>query len=532
MTDRFHLVRQLGSGGMGTVWLAQDTLDGSVLALKVLHGHLANDPDYLARFENEVQLAQSVRSPRVVQVYGYGSQAGSPYLAMEFVRGESLKENIRERGPFAWHDAKPVLRQAAEGLAAAHAAGVVHRDIKPSNILVTPEGDVKLADFGVSRALDAAGLTRSNTLMGTPAYMAPEARKDERSDLYALGCVLFEMLTGRQPASGGTPQEVMLGHLQREPDLALIPDGQARRVTGWLLQKDPRRRPASAAALIGALDGTTVIPGGTLRTRNASRRPSAAILLAPVAGLALLGGLAMGYASTRGGSGDAGAQSANDEPAAPSATNAAPYTPAGTVSPTTRTAIGGPASGTAAATRLAATETPSTVATATRAPQTAPASGATFTATRPAMPTASPAPAATATPMATAIPTQAPSPAPPAAAPSPTAAPTATATPAPNYFLDISFDKFTYQVGEPASICYELTPNTPFHFSFWKSVDGGPKELVVQFNDDGLGGCIQSIMGGEGFREYTFEARINGVLVAMRLAHAQVGSSGVVTSVQ
>jgi len=514
VTERFELLRQLGTGGMGTVWLARDNETGQTAALKLLHGHLANDQDYLRRFENEVRLSQAIHSPRVVQVYGYGARDGVPYLAMEYVPGESLKENIQNRGAFSWQDAKPVVRQIAEGLAAAHAVGIVHRDIKPSNILLTPQGDVKIADFGVSRALDATRLTRSSTLMGTPAYMAPESQKDERSDLYALGCVLFEMLTGRQPMDGDTPQDILLGHLNREPRLDLVADGQARRIAGWLLQKDPRRRPASAEALMAALDGTTRIPSDTLRTATRARKPAAVLLFAPVASLALLGGLAIGYALTRDDGGDASGSGGTDATAPVS-----PQTP-------TSTGGGGQRSATPIATKTPSpSSTPGATRTASATPTDGGGGGVSPTATRTSTVKPSATATGTATPTATATrtPTATATPSPTATATAaPTYTPTATPTVA-NYFLDITVDKYQFQQGENVLFCYDLTPNTPFDFSFYKSVNGGPKEFLLAFNDDGFGGCFEGVMGDEGFREYTFEARVNNILVAYRLAHAQVG---------
>ena len=150
MTERFELLSQLGKGGMGTVWKARDTESGEVIALKLLHSIYVDDADYVARFEREVEVSQRIVSPNVVRVLGYGKRDGVPYVAMEYVDGPSLREMVRDLGPLPWEEVKPILRQIAEGLGAAHAAGVIHRDVKPSNILLDGAGHAYLSDFGIA----------------------------------------------------------------------------------------------------------------------------------------------------------------------------------------------------------------------------------------------------------------------------------------------------------------------------------------------------------------------------------------------
>jgi hypothetical protein len=266
MTERFELLSQLGKGGMGVVWKARNRESGDIVAVKLVHSLYADDPDYIARFEREVEVARRIDSPYVVKVLGYDRQDSVPYMAMEYVEGPSLRELLKDKGKLPWNDeappfsrpapgAKRLIRQIAEGLAAAHAAGVIHRDIKPSNILIAVDGTAKLADFGIARAMDMTRLTGSSTMLGTPAYMSPDGGTTAQSDLYALGVVAYEMLAGAPPFVGDSQQQVLLKHLREPPDLEKLPAG-ARNLTGWLLEKEARRRPPSAAALVAVLDGT------------------------------------------------------------------------------------------------------------------------------------------------------------------------------------------------------------------------------------------------------------------------------------
>lgn len=252
MAERFELLEQLGRGGMGVVWKARHSETGDALALKLLHGIYADDPDYVDRFEREVEIARRIDSPHIVKVFGFGRLDGIPFAAMEYVQGPSLREHLKSEGPMDWDAAKRVGAQLARALADAHAAGVIHRDIKPSNVLLDAEGNVKLADFGIARAADMTRMTGPLTVLGTPAYMPPEGSVDERSDLYSFGCVLYELLSGAPPFGGDSHQQVVLRHIREKPDLTKLPV-EARKVAGSLLAKDPRRRPASANELARVL---------------------------------------------------------------------------------------------------------------------------------------------------------------------------------------------------------------------------------------------------------------------------------------
>ena len=253
MTERFTLLSELGRGGMGVVWKARDEETGQIVALKLLHAAFAVDADYVTRFERELELAKRIHSAHVVEVLGYGARDGTPYLALEYVDGPSLRELLASHGPYAWPEAKPLLVQIAQGLADAHAAGVVHRDLKPSNVLVGADGVARLADFGIAKGLDLTRVTGTSTLLGTPAYLAPEGPLDERSDLYSLGIVAYELLTGTAPFAGATYQEVIVRHIREAPDLAKLPK-EARQIVGRLLAKNPAKRPQRAVEVLLVLE--------------------------------------------------------------------------------------------------------------------------------------------------------------------------------------------------------------------------------------------------------------------------------------
>ena len=276
MTERFTLLTELGRGGMGVVWKARDDKTGKVVALKILREAYADDPDYVGRFERELELARRIHSRHVVQVLGYGMRDGAPYLALEYVDGQSLRELLVSHGPYPWPETEPLLAQMAQGLADAHAAGVIHRDLKPSNILIDAGGTAKIADFGIAKGLDLTRLTGTSTLLGTPAYLPPEGPVDERSDLYSLGIIAFEMLAGAPPFEGHTYQEVILRHVREAPNLDRLPQ-EARKLVGWLLAKDPSQRPGSAGELLPVLWGAPV-PAGTsptpATTTTATGRPT------------------------------------------------------------------------------------------------------------------------------------------------------------------------------------------------------------------------------------------------------------------
>ena len=225
---RYNVLKKLGEGGMGTVYLADQVSIGRKIALKVLHGQYARDEEFVRRFRTEARLAASLNHRNIMTVYDFDqADDGSLFIVMEYVEGKNLKEVIQQ-GPVRVETAVRLGIQIAEGLGAAHRAGVIHRDIKPENIMVTGNGDaIKLMDFGIARLRDTGEtrLTRSGVIMGTPAYMSPEQAEGaegadpvtEKTDIYAFGIVLYEMLSGSVPFRASTPGGVLVKHLQEMP---------------------------------------------------------------------------------------------------------------------------------------------------------------------------------------------------------------------------------------------------------------------------------------------------------------------------
>ena len=245
---RYRLEDRIGAGGMGEVWKATDVLLGRPVAVKLLRAGYAQDPGSLARFRSEARHAALVSHPGIAQVYDYG-QAEPPYLVMELVDGPSLAE-VLGGGPLDPGRVMDVVAQAAAGLDAAHRAGLVHRDIKPGNLLLGPGGQVKITDFGISRAAGSATVTGTGELLGTPAYLAPERLAGQvatpASDLYSLGVLGWECLAGTPPFSGA-PVEVALAHRNRPlpPLPAAVPPDVAALVAE-LTARDPLARPRGA----------------------------------------------------------------------------------------------------------------------------------------------------------------------------------------------------------------------------------------------------------------------------------------------
>jgi eukaryotic-like serine/threonine-protein kinase len=258
LSNRYTLTERLAVGGMGEVWAAVDTVLGRTVAVKLMHPALGQDPDFIERFRSEARHTAALHHPNITTVFDYGEDGGASYLVMELVAGQPLSRLISERAPLTAHETASILSQAASALEAAHQGGVVHRDVKPANILVTPEGTVKLTDFGISHAVDAAALTQAGQVLGTAQYLSPEQTLGQvataSSDIYALGVVGHEMLTGRRPFEAGTPVATALAHVnQPAPPLPeAVPVG-IRDVISACLAKDPADRPASAAAVAHAL---------------------------------------------------------------------------------------------------------------------------------------------------------------------------------------------------------------------------------------------------------------------------------------
>ena len=256
--NRYALVRALGSGGMAKVYLAHDEVLGRDVALKMLRGAYAEDEEFVERFKREAQAAARLSHPNIVAVYDRGrSEDGSYYIAMEYVPGGTLKERIVRDGALAPGVSAGVAEQIADALSAAHEEGVIHRDIKPQNALVTRSGDVKVTDFGIARAAASPSVTATSVVLGTAAYMSPEQAQGKTvgpaSDLYSLGVVVYEMLTGALPFEAENPVAVSLKHInepapsprEANPEVPEALDA----ITLRLLAKNPEDRYPSAAAL-------------------------------------------------------------------------------------------------------------------------------------------------------------------------------------------------------------------------------------------------------------------------------------------
>lgn len=258
LDKRYTLLNRLGSGGMAEVYLAHDEVLDRDVALKALREQYADDENFVERFRREARNAASLSHPNIVQVYDQGrAENGTYYMAMEYVPGGTLKDRIMEHGALAPGEAAGLAAQVAEALSVAHDRGIVHRDIKPQNVLMTPSGETKVADFGIARAASATVMTQTNLVLGTAGYMAPEQAAGEKvspaTDLYSLGVVLYEMLTGALPYQADTPIAVAMKHVNEPPrhPREANPEvpAQLDAIVVRLLAKDPNERYSSASEL-------------------------------------------------------------------------------------------------------------------------------------------------------------------------------------------------------------------------------------------------------------------------------------------
>ncbi len=258
---RYRLQSRLGSGGMADVFLGEDEQLGRKVALKLLHRRFAEDPDFVERFRREAQSAASLQHPNIVSVYDRGSFDGTYYIAMEYVPGRSLKQLIRQEAPIDPIRAIDITLQILKAARFAHRHGVIHRDLKPHNVIIDDGDHVKVTDFGIARA-GASDMTETGSIMGTAQYLSPEQAQGHAvsasSDLYSIGIVLYELLTGRVPFDADSAVTIALKHVSEPPTAPTlinpaIPPALAH-VVMWTLNKNASDRPKNADELIIALE--------------------------------------------------------------------------------------------------------------------------------------------------------------------------------------------------------------------------------------------------------------------------------------
>ncbi len=221
LADRYEILQLLGRGGMGAVYKARDTELDRIVALKLIRPELARNPEILRRFKQELILARQVTHKNVIRIFDLGQSGGIKFITMDFVEGQDLRVLLVERGKFPPEQAARVMLQICHALEAAHSEGVIHRDLKPQNIMVAPDGRVYVMDFGIARSAHLPGMTQTGALIGTPEYMSPEQARGEkltaRSDLFSLGVIFYELLTGKSPYPADAPLGTLWKRLQEKP---------------------------------------------------------------------------------------------------------------------------------------------------------------------------------------------------------------------------------------------------------------------------------------------------------------------------
>lgn len=296
---------RIARGGMATVYMATDNRLHRTVAIKAMHPHLAEDPDFRHRFEQEARNAARLTHPNLVSVLDQGEEYGTVYLVMEYLPGITLRELLKEQRFLTTAQTVEVSEAVLAGLAAAHHAGIIHRDLKPENVLLADDGRIKLADFGLARPASANTGT-GQALLGTIAYLSPElvtrGTADKQSDVYAFGIMMFEMLTGVQPFTGEQPMQIAYQHAHDEipkpSSLSSQSTPELDRLVIWATAKDPEHRPADAEELLravqdshdaGATDqatrvlGTQVLTTQLPRTTRIDPLPQSPAQVTPVA---------------------------------------------------------------------------------------------------------------------------------------------------------------------------------------------------------------------------------------------------------
>ena len=284
---RYQVRSRIARGGMATVYLATDLRLERRVAVKVMHGHLADDSQFKQRFIQEARSAARLAHPNVVNVFDQGQDADSAYLVMEYLPGITLRDLLQEYGSLTSQQTIDISEAVLSGLAAAHKAGIVHRDLKPENVLLADDGRIKIGDFGLARAASANTATGA-ALLGTIAYLSPElvtrGIADTRSDIYAVGIMMYEMLTGEQPFKGEQPMQIAYQHAN---DTVPVPSAKNPKVpaeldelVAWATEKDPEQRPRDARAMLDQLHETesqlrTALPPGSTSSQRTLLMPTA-----------------------------------------------------------------------------------------------------------------------------------------------------------------------------------------------------------------------------------------------------------------
>ncbi|MEA2211576.1 MAG: eukaryotic-like serine/threonine-protein kinase [Solirubrobacteraceae bacterium] len=291
---RYKVLRRLGSGGMAEVFLAEDQQLGRQVALKLLHDRFAADPDFVERFRREARAAAGLQHPNVVSVYDRGRWEDTYYIAMEYLPGRSLKELIHQEAPLDPVRAIDITIQILKAARFAHRRGVIHRDLKPHNVIIDESDQAKVTDFGIARA-GASDMTETGSIMGTSQYLSPEQAQghavESSSDLYSIGVVLYELITGRVPFDGDAAVTIALKHVSEAPrpphELNPRVPPELEQVVLWVLNKNPADRPASADEFIAALESARA----SILSGDPAQNTAAMAALAAGAGGLALGGL-------------------------------------------------------------------------------------------------------------------------------------------------------------------------------------------------------------------------------------------------
>ncbi|MEZ5142966.1 MAG: Stk1 family PASTA domain-containing Ser/Thr kinase [Acidimicrobiales bacterium] len=305
--DRYELHRKLARGGMSDVYLARDLLLDRPVAVKVLFPEYAKEETFVERFRREAQAAANLSHPSIVAIYDWGQQAGTYFIVMEYIEGRSLAEILRTEGPLHPTRAAEIGADVAAALGFAHRNGVVHRDVKPGNVMIGPQGQVKVADFGIAQAVAGglSSLTQTGSVMGTATYFSPEQAQgktvDPRSDLYSLGCVLYEMVTAQPPFTGDTPVAIAYKHVQEPPSppstTGIAVPAALEAIIMTLLRKSPAERYASAEDL--RADLRRFLEGEPVEAMAGLGAPATAALVGAGALAGAATGLAAGTQATQ-----------------------------------------------------------------------------------------------------------------------------------------------------------------------------------------------------------------------------------------